>query len=319
MNQMPRKAWSGVCILTGVLLVTLWALQVQGRPAAAGSNPGLYPLVADTYIDRDQPNAPHYYENTWLMLAEDSRVLPLLRFDVSSINGALVRRAQLHLYVIPDPYNTSQFKLPCQFAAYCVLKDWNEQTATWNSPWSAQGCAGPDDRCGDYAGTAEAENPASWISVDVTTIVQRWVNGDNHGLILRNPTFHSPGNQGKVVFYSSRFANSGLHPWLDVDYVMPTATHTPTRTPTYTPTPTRTPTQTATPTATATATATASATPTETRTQTPTATETATATSTETETPTATASPTGTEPATLTPTPTRTPYTVFLPVVQKWW
>jgi len=324
MNETPRRrAWSVVWLLTGVLVVALWALPARGRPAAAGSNPGPYPLVADTYIDMAQPNAPHYYGNTWLMLREDNHLLPLLRFDVSSISGALVRRALLHVYVIPDPGQPGSFKLPCQLAAYCLLRDWSDQTATWNFPWAVPGCEGVDDRCADSAGTAMAEVADRWVEVDVTTIVHSWVNGDNHGLILRNPTFHSPGNQGKVVFYSSRFTNSGLHPWLDVDYVMPTATQTPTRTPTYTPTSTatqtatRTPTQTATPTATSTATATASATPTETLTQTPTATETATATSTETETPTATASPTATETATHTPMPTRKPHRVYLPAVQR--
>ncbi len=317
MSQMPRqKVWSIALPLSVALLAVLWVLPASGQPSAAGSGPGLYPLVADTYIDLSQPNAPHSLANTWLMFREDNHILPLLRFDVSGIRGAIVRRALLHLYVIPDPADPGSFRLPCQFAAYCVLTDWDED-ATWNSPWRVPGCEGTNDRCTEYAGACEAEQPDRWIEVEVTTIVQRWVNGENHGLILRNFGFHSPGNQGKVVFYSSRFVNTGLHPWLDVDYVMPTATHTPTRTPTYTPTstatqtPTRTPTQTATPTATSTATATASATPTETSTATQTHTPTAT------ETPTATASPKATETATHTPMPTRTPHRVYLPAVQR--
>ncbi len=274
----PRIIFVAV-LLMAVVAASVWTAPGPGR--ALASSTAQFAPEDDTYLDYYHPDRPEN-DQSWLMLREDKWLRPVLRFDVSSINGTIIRSARLWLYVpmVGDPSNQ---KLPCQFAAYCVRRDWSEGSATWNYPWEVPGCEGSRDRCGEYSGTVSVTAEGAWVSLDVTTIAQQWVNGDNHGLILLNYGFSPISNQGKTVFYSTRYADHSVHPHLDVDYTFPT--NTPTATRTATNTSTSTPTQTATPTAT----------------HTPTATPTPTDTSTSTSTPTATASPTGTATETATP------------------
>lgn len=271
----PRVVFVALLLMVAVA-ASLWAAPGPGH-ALASSTVRFRP-DDDTYLDYFHENSPHG-GLSWLMLREDKLLRPVLEFDVSSINGTIIRSARLWLYVpvVDDP---SSQKLPCQFAAYCVLKDWNEATATWNYPWDTEGCEGSRDRCGEYSEKKTVETEGAWVSLDVTTIAQQWVDGENHGLILLNP---GPSQIGKAVFYSTRYASQSLHPYLDVDYAFPT--NTPTATRTATNTGTHTPTQTATPTLTHTPTATATPTGTSTSTSTPTATATSTSTPTSTATP----------------------------------
>lgn len=315
-------------VLFAIALLALLGLGLVNVPAAATNTLlDTFAPTGDTYIDWLRPNTPQY-DGTWLMYREDDHALPLLKFDVSRLRGASIRHATLRLYAVPDIADTSQYKTPCWFAAYCVLTDWDAQSATWNQPWNTPGCGSSTDRCTTYSGTGslEARSGGIWVDVDVTTIVQSWVDGENHGLILRNYAWHSEvGNQGKAVFYSTRFANPGYHPRLEVEYVFSTPTRTATRTATSTSTATATPTCTATSTwtptriATATYTDTPTSTPTETLLPTETATPTQMPTSmpTETSTHTPTGTPTATETATATPSATRTPYKVYLPLLWR--
>jgi hypothetical protein len=317
MKRLERGRGLSMTLLGLASLSLLW-LGSASRPAAATSTAlDTFLCVGDTYIDLQQPGTPHN-DGTWLMYREDDHLLPLLKFDVSRLQGASIRHATLKLYAVPDIDDTSQYKTPCWFAAYCVLKDWDAQSATWSHPWGVAGCEGNGDRCTTYSGTGnlEASRGGVWVGVDVTSIVQTWVDGENHGLILHNYAWHNEGgNTGKAAFYSTRFANSGYHPGLEVEYVFPTPTRTATRTATstWTSTPTCTPTFTPTPTETATLTSTPTPTPTETAT--PTSTPTETATSIPSATPTETVTPT--ETTTVTPSATPTPHKVLLPLVVR--
>ena len=274
----PRTALVGL-LLAAIMGGLSWTAPGPARSLATSSVQ--FVPEDDTYLNYEQRSRPQY-DQTWLMLKEDNWKRPILRFDVSGINGTIIRSAQLSLYVVPGVNDTSKQKLPCQFAAFCVKKDWNEETATWDTPWDSPGCDSAYDRCGEYSEMATAENAGAWVSLDVKSIVQRWVDGENYGVILLNP---GPSQLGKAVFYSTRYAFSDLHPRLDVDYAYPTNTPTATRTATNT--------QTNTPTHTATATSTDTPTATATSTGTSTHTATATATETPTNTPTSTATPPG--------------------------
>jgi hypothetical protein len=279
----------------------LW-LSPAAWPAPATAR-ALVPLVAveDTYLDHYDPNGVNHLE-TRLVYREDGDRKPVLKFDVGAMSGANIRWAKLWLSV-PDYLTPDLARLPCQLAAFCVRKDWSEWSASWNHPWDVAGCEGLGDRCQglDYSGTATVRRFGERISLDVTTIVQGWVRGENHGLILANYAWSDWGNTGKVAFMSSNHSDVARRPVLEVDYYFPPSTATPTRTATSTRT------NTATSTATSTATRTPTRTATSTSTDTPTLTPTATALPTYTPTDTATASPTYTPTDTATPSPTHTP------------
>jgi len=207
-----------------------------------GVRPPGYAGTDDTHIDHDYPDA-NQSNTTYLWFREDNWVVPLLNFDVSSIAGTAIVRAQLELYVVePEP---GDYRGPCTIAAYCVRKNWVLEEVTWyrasaGVPWDKAGCKGPGDRCQEDSGVSETEDPDTWMTIDVTSIVQQWVNGENYGLVLRG---YIPGRVGRAAFISSRDASADFRPKLIVEYrEQPTRTPTPTNTPTAT----RTPTQTAT-------------------------------------------------------------------------
>ncbi len=249
----------------------------------------------NTYIDRAWPNR-NFADRTWLMFREDNQLVPLLKFDVSSVIplGSSVQWAKLWLFV-PYDLTSEQFREPCRFAAYCVRTPWSETEATWNrgtsaTMWSEAGCSWQGvgaDRCPEYSDVSETEGLGKWVMVNVRAIVQEWVDGANNGLVLRG---YTSATTGKTAFYSSRFPDTSRQPWLEVEYSEP-------------PTPT--------PTATNTSTATQTATPT----SSPMATATSTATSTATATPTATSTATPTTTSTASPTATATPHLTYLPLV----
>lgn len=308
-------------LFLAIAALLLWALPSGGQMATSALNPHRFEVSGDTYLDYFEEYLSHF-DKTWLMLRADGLQVPLLKFDVSAIpRGSAVVVAYLHLYV-PPGLGPEHYRIPCEIAAYCVKKDWMPQEATWHrasyaETWQIPGCKGEADRCQthDPNEVAEITGLDRWVVIPVTSIVQQWVNGDNHGLVLLG----KPGalHIGKVAFYSGRFFNAELHPWLEVEWNPPTLTPTPSNTPTSTPThtPTCTPTATAAPTSTSTPTATATSTSTSTPTETPTITLTVTNTAT----PTATSSltPTATETRMPTSTPTTVSYGLYLPMALK--
>jgi uncharacterized repeat protein (TIGR01451 family) len=266
-----------VLMLAGLLLP---APPSAERAAALDNFAGRFEIAEDTYLNAFEPSRTHT-DQVWLYLRGDDLLAPLLRFDISAIPpGSNVIVAYLNLYV-PEGQSSDIFLAPLKFAAYCVQRDWLAREATWDqatagNAWEVPGCKGASDRCQshDPNEVGEVISQGSWVRpVPVTSIVQRWVTEGNRGLILL-------GDQDpqvfKSAFISSRAGGAEHHPWLWVEWEVPTLTPTPTSTPTTTDTPTPTPTRP----------------PTDTPTATPTHTPTATATATPTETPTITPSPT---------------------------
>nr|MBC7244068.1 DNRLRE domain-containing protein [Chloroflexota bacterium] len=315
---LPKAPTLIVTLLLITTIMLLWMLPSASPIEATALGRRRFEVSGDTWINRWEADK-NQFNTTWLMFRVDGDHVPLLKFDVSAIPpGSAVVVAYLYLYVPPD-LSPEHYREPCELAAYCVKKDWVPQEATWNRasyavPWALPGCRGEEDRCQshDPNEVAELTGMDKWVEIPVTSIVQQWVNGENHGLALLG----KPGavHTGLAVFYSARFVNRDRHPWLWVEWnppTTPTPSNTPTNTPTNTPmfTPTATPTET--PTNTPTATPTCTSTPTETPTVTPTATSTAT--------PTVTPSPTPTATQTSTPTstPTATPHRLYLPIAFK--
>ncbi|MBM4431333.1 MAG: DNRLRE domain-containing protein, partial [Chloroflexi bacterium] len=220
-----------VMCLTASLPVLRAAPEAAAGTGAAG-NSHRFEVSADTYIDAYNPNIS-YGSATWLMFRADSRLVPLLRFDVSTIpSGSYVTAAVLHLYV-PAEQSSDTYREPCRLAAYCVSRDWVTGEATWvraaaGVPWQSAGCNGTSDRCQEHNANeiGETTGLGQRVDIPVTTIVQRWVSGNNHGLVLRGYS----EEWGRTAFYSSRFVNRDLRPWLEVQWTVPTPTHTHTAT-----------------------------------------------------------------------------------------
>jgi len=262
MPDTPTRVHSLLVLLclTGVLM-TVRVVAGDGDREAAIRSAQRFEVAADTYIDWLEPNRPHHYNTSWLMFRADNHQAPLLKFDVSAIPpGSRVASAYLNLYVPPE-LGPDEYREPCRFAAYCVKRDWVAEEATWNQasagePWEVPGCDGATDRCQTFEANevGETTGTGKWVDVPVTSVVQKWIDGQNHGLILRG--YAEPW--GKCVFFSSRFFYPQFRPFLEVIWTEPTPTPTNTLTPTATATstPTHTPTSTATSTVTATPTAT---------------------------------------------------------------
>jgi len=311
-----RKASSrGLAVILALLLMALTMLLPSSLATESATATDLleatFAVTGNTYLNYYEPSITHTHQQ-WLYLRANGHLVPLLRFDISGIQpGSNISLAYLRLYVPSGQEPENVFRVPLRIAAYCVLKDWLANEATWyqatgGNAWEVSGCQGASDRClsHDPNEVADVVSQGTWVEVPVTSIVQRWVSEGNHGLILLGD--RTIGDRGRSAFCSSRCLE-GLRPVLWVEWREPTPTPTPTNTPTHTPTATltHTPTHTPTPTSTPTDTPTATPTPTNTPTETPTETPTVTHTPTETATPTATHTPI--ETATPTDTPTVTP------------
>jgi uncharacterized repeat protein (TIGR01451 family) len=261
-----------VLIFAGLLLS---APPNAERAAALDHFAARFEIAEDTYLNAFEPSRTHT-DQVWLYLRGDDLLAPLLRFDISAIPpGSNIIVAYLNLYV-PEDQSPDIFLAPLKFAAYCVQRDWLAPEASWEqatvgNAWEVPGCKGASDRCQshDPNEVGEVTSQGSWVRpVPVTSIVQRWVTEGNLGLILLGdqdpPVF-------KSAFISSRAGGAEHHPWLWVEWQVPTLTPTPTNTPTATETPTPTPTYTPThlPTTTPTHTPTVTTMPTETATTMP--------------------------------------------------
>ena len=209
-------------------------------------NGRVYTGAADTYIDRWQPQQNFGGEIAWRLRRTQRRAL--LRFDVQSIpSHAHVLRAELQVWVI-NRTNAD----PIDVAAYRLLRPWDESTATWQQasagePWAAPGADSPSDRALTPAASATVTKTLTWVTWDITEMVQAWVQHpeQNAGLIL-DVTGGGAGNYG---FYSTEAPDIQHRPRLIITYAAdpvapPNSTPTPTPTPTLPPTPTWTATST---------------------------------------------------------------------------
>jgi hypothetical protein len=132
----------------------------------------------------------------------------LVRFDLSPIpQGSTVTSATLYLF-------EEDKKLDQVTHIYKVTSSWNESSVTWNSPWVNPGA----DFDNSYAYASFLPNQTDcMLTIDLTEIVQEWVNGTpNHGFLL-----YSTG-PNHILRYSSK-ENSAVeqHPKLSIVYTDP--------------------------------------------------------------------------------------------------
>jgi len=190
-----------------------------------------------SYFDQDQNTG-------WspvVIIYRDGAMTGLIEFDLSGVpEDSTVSSATLQLYIDDRSKDAS---LTIEY--YKVVADWVESETTWENastgvPWSTPGCGGPLDRDQTPVATSVLNASDVWIAIDITTLVQDWVDtpAGNEGIFIRGIT-----SSGGFYEISSMDAfDENKIPRLYTVYLTPTPTITPT--PSITPTPTVTPTST---------------------------------------------------------------------------
>jgi len=176
-----------------------------------------YMDVQDTFINAWSP-ASNYGSESRLLVRSKNVMGTLLFFNLEGVipAGAYITRATLELY----QYNRSNGN-PITLEVYGLKRAWDASQATWEyaqakQPWGQPGADDVNtDRDADPAATYYLDRASGWVSLDVTSIVQRWVNGSNYGLVIKGQS----SGAVEYRFYSSEWWQSDLRPRLKIEYV----------------------------------------------------------------------------------------------------
>ncbi|MBN1992498.1 MAG: DNRLRE domain-containing protein [Anaerolineae bacterium] len=215
-----NRKWLGIAglLLLVLLAAGLW-LARSPRPSLAPNQQMLTlsgPAVTqDTWIDKDNPDL--------LYDPQDSERTPkaayaqvhlsyfgypfdrvLIRFDLAQLPpNAIIHQAVFHQHLdvfinedLPEP-------LPATVSAFRLLRPWQADTATFNTPWSQPGLAANVDYDAQPLGS-HSFHGETWVSLDITNLVQQWV-------------IHPDQNFGLMLMITQ--APQGAHYWVDTsDY-----------------------------------------------------------------------------------------------------
>ncbi len=174
--------------------------------------------VADTYIDA--------WAVPWMMptvgddvnirvRAKDIRT-GLLAFDLSTLpTDAEILSANLQLYA-------TVVRGVANIGAYNVLRPWSEMNASWweadtGVKWEVPGANGPTDRSA-MPTDVQTVSGTGWVSFDVTSAAQAWLDGMGYGIALRGDDVLTPFG-GEVHFIAREFPT--LRPKLEITYRYP--------------------------------------------------------------------------------------------------
>jgi hypothetical protein len=189
------------------------------EPVAGGcSETSTLAPVADAYIDAHNP-ALNEGDNTRVKTRPESgeEKYGLVRFDLSGVpSGAVIHSATLQVVSKNGRSNHS-------VEIVQLMTAWSEMSVTWNSPdgthaWVGGGAFSSADYGALVYGTLIPVGGDTPLSVDVTALVDAWVNGDavNHGFLLRA----TGTDTGDAEWYSREEGNAARHPVLVVDWTL---------------------------------------------------------------------------------------------------
>jgi RHS repeat-associated protein len=128
----------------------------------------------------------------------------LIEFDLPTIPpNSTIHKATISLFGI-NHYRTAN-------ASYLkrVTSAWEENTVTWNTQ--------PGNNSQYAAFLESSRTPVQNYEVDITDIVQGWINGEyeNHGLLLM---LQNEASTASLSFGSSDYSNSAKHPKINIAY-----------------------------------------------------------------------------------------------------
>jgi len=225
----------------------------------------------DTFLDQWAPSQSWDEEQT-LSIRKGNAQAPLFRFDLSSIPASSRVESAVFQFCTSGRTNVSHMTV----SLHRVLTPWEASEANWtyrteDDRWTVAGCQDPiRDRSELSLGDIRLAETNYWYDVDLTDVVQAWVNDpdSNHGMIMQA----SGSASVQYDIYASEHPWTGQRPRLLIQYIpiSPTPTRTatpatplptPTASSTFTPGPSPTQTSTSAPTATPTITWTPSPTP----------------------------------------------------------
>jgi len=208
-------------------------------------------VIVDTYINEWDPDANvGGFGDLRLRFGTSGAVKQtLIYFEYDDLPvDAQVTRALLRLHSGSDPRGA------LVVGAYGVIRDWEEEQATWqrcslDEGWKVPGASCTEtDRAQQPVDTQLVDGSSSTVEWDITQLVQHWVSQDpsddpalanvsgNNGVIL----VPEPGNvYCEYGFYSTEYRGiAGVQPQFVIEYTTGTEQPTPTDTvePTSTPT-----------------------------------------------------------------------------------
>ena len=133
----------------------------------------------------------------------------LIRFDTSIIpSNTVIASARLYVYLQNSCDMGSRAHT---VTSHRITGDWSEMGATWNNQ------PGFTDQ---YGSVAISSQNWGWYSLDVTNLVQGWVNGGlpNYGVMIR--ANESSGNDSaRLGFMTRNFSDASYRPYLNLTYV----------------------------------------------------------------------------------------------------
>ena len=201
-----------------------WVLQMTPDATWLRDPSRVYPVVIDPSLDffaqkdcviksANPGESWCWDQNQRLSVGRDDaskRFRSLLDFATNIPAGSTVTSATLELHTMhPDTVGSTSY------AAYTPSKPWDSQ-ASWNSAGAAGAWTGGSG--GSPNSPAVNVGPSSnQVTLNVTSIVQAWVNGSYKGILLA-PTSET---NAKAVFWPSALAMQGNKPHLWVSYNPP--------------------------------------------------------------------------------------------------
>jgi hypothetical protein len=159
--------------------------------------------VTDTFIWDLHPNHNEgaYIESFTGSSSSGGEKRALFGFDLSSIpEKSVVTSAKFYVMI------SSNFAK--QVRAHRALAPWGEMTATWNNFGGIDPVVSASFMSGGYS---------KWVNMDLTGVVQSWVNGDlvNAGILLEE------GTSSSTSYKTSDHSNLAYRPYLEVCYSEP--------------------------------------------------------------------------------------------------
>jgi len=206
---------------------------ISGTPTSTGTSnftvqvtDDWSPANTDTQALSITINAPQQYEKTYqqgldsygdwgsthLQYYTEDRQLHA--FDISDIpDTATIDEALLKIYVYEVSSGTPQI------SAYRIITSWVESEVTYNKAdsstnWATAGMASGTDYASTAAGTSASVSSAGWATIDITDLVQDWVDGTytNKGVVLKLTT------AGHLKTRMSEYSTTSYRPKLEVTY-----------------------------------------------------------------------------------------------------